>query len=408
MTSKNYKKGVAKKSPKKKSTARKAGAEGGSVRARKQATKSAKKSAKRDPARTKSVVKSLSFSKAAASIRRSAPFQAIITSSSLNLDKLLMAKENWSNELLRPRAPGAFRALSAATSPAPENNVVGVGIGERIDGGRHTGVMALKFFVRVKYGDDQLTPSDRLPASIDGLPTDVEEVGTFRRFQLPDPRTMIRPGPPGCSVGFEDPDGQVVMAGTFGALVKRGARRFVLSNNHVLADENHLPVGALTFQPGFLDAGIPPSTAPIARLSAFVELRASQPNFVDCAISEVDDDSLVSNSIIKIGVPKGPATAQANMIVHKFGRTTGYRVGFVDTTMMDVLVDYAIGTLTFHDQIIIKGLNGQAFSDEGDSGALIVERNTSRAIGLLFAGSPSHTIANHISDVFQALNVSLS
>lgn len=340
--------------------------------------------------------------------KRTALFSSFLASSSLDIDKLMAAKENWSKQLLRPRPVGAFRSLSAATSPSPENNVVGVGIGERIDGGRHTGVMALKFFVRVKYGDDQLTSSDRLPQSVDGLPTDIDEVGTFRRFQTPDPRTMIRPGPPGCSVGFEDPDGQVVMAGTFGALVKRGTRRFVLSNNHVLADENQLPIGALTFQPGFLDSGVPPSTAPIGRLSAFVELSASQPNLVDCAISEVNDVALVTNSIMKIGVPKGTSTAQSNMIVHKFGRTTGYRVGFVDVTMMDVLVDYAIGSLTFQDQIIIKGLNGQAFSDEGDSGALIVERNTSRAIGLLFAGSASHTIANHIGDVFQALNVSLS
>ena len=106
--------------------------------------------------------------------------------------------------------------------------------------------------------------------------------------------------------------------------------------------------------------------------------------------------------------PKGATPAQSNMIVHKFGRTTGYSVGFVETTLMDVLVDYEIGTLTFQDQIIIKGLNGLAFSAAGDSGALIVERNTSRAIGLLFAGSATHTIANHIGDVFKALNVSLS
>jgi hypothetical protein len=320
----------------------------------------------------------------------------------------MAAKEHWSAQLLRPRSVGSFHLLSAATSPSPESNVVGVGIGEQIDGGRHTGVMALKFFVRVKYGDDQLTSSDRLPESVDGMPTDIEEVGTFRRLQIQDPRTMLRPGPPGCSVGFEDPNGQIAMAGTFGALVKRGARGFVLSNNHVLADENQAPIGAPTFQPGFLDAGDPPNTAAIGALSAFVALRSPEPNLVDCAISEISNLALVTNSILKIGVPKGTATAQSNMIVHKFGRTTGYRVGFVDTTMMDVLVDYAMGSLTFHNQIIVKGLNGQAFSDEGDSGALVVERNTSRAIGLLFAGSTSHTIANHIGDVFQALNVSLA
>jgi hypothetical protein len=67
-----------------------------------------------------------------------------------------------------------------------------------------------------------------------------------------------------------------------------------------------------------------------------------------------------------------------------------------------------MGTITFRDQIVIKGINGEAFSDTGDSGALVVERNTSRAVGLLFAGSSSHTLANHISDVFEMLNVSLA
>src|SRR5687768_7062872 len=117
-------------------------------------------------------------------------FSSFVAYSPRDIDKMMTLKESWSKQLLRPRPGGAFRAMSAATSPSPDSNVVGVGIGERIDGGRHTGVMALKFLVRVKYGDDQITPSDRLPESIDGLPTDIEEVGTFRRFQL-DPRTMI-------------------------------------------------------------------------------------------------------------------------------------------------------------------------------------------------------------------------
>ena len=330
---------------------------------------------------------------------------AFLTAST-NIDRLLKTKEDWSKTLLRPRPRAALRSLNEATGPAPENNVVGVGIGERIENGRHTGILALKFLVRVKYGADQLTASDRLPESVDGLPTDVEEVGTFRAFQSQDPQSMLRPSPPGCSVGFEDPSGQLVMAGTFGALVRRGARRFILSNNHVLANENELPIGAPTFQPGFLDAGIPPTTGAIGALSAFAELQATD-NLVDCAISEVFDLSLVTNAIIRIGVPSGVAPAQTSMPVHKFGRTTRYRAGRIDSTMMDVSVDYQMGTLTFRNQIVIKGINGEPFSDQGDSGALIVERNTPRAVGLLFAGSSSHTLANHISDVFQTLNVSL-
>jgi hypothetical protein len=53
-------------------------------------------------------------------------------------------------------------------------------------------------------------------------------------------------------------------------------------------------------------------------------------------------------------------------------------------------------------------LNGQSFSDSGDSGSLILTRDSQLAVGLLFAGSASHTIANHIDDVLQALNVTLA
>jgi hypothetical protein len=60
----------------------------------------------------------------------------------------------------------------------------------------------------------------------------------------------------------------------------------------------------------------------------------------------------------------------------------------------------------FVDQMIIVGEAG-SFSESGDSGSLIVRRPGNRATGLLFAGSGSHTIANHIGDVLAALGVRL-
>jgi len=95
------------------------------------------------------------------------------------------------------------------------------------------------------------------------------------------------------------------------------------------------------------------------------------------------------------------------MVVHKFGRTTSYRAGRVASISTDVKIRYDMGEVAFRRQIIIRGLNNQPFSDHGDSGSLILERSTQKAIGLLFGGSPSHTIANHIEDVLQALNVTL-
>lgn len=363
----------------------------------------------------KSAAKSASKQRSSSKPAKVFSFSAALSSG--ELDHVVAAKEALSEKLFQPERAETFMAMSAAASPAVDDNLVGIGVGEKISAGKYTGVTCVKLLVRIKYSKFQLSADQHLPESINGLPTDVEEVGTFRRLEAavaaplaaaPNPRTKIRPAPPGCSVGFRDPANKIIMAGTFGALVKRGQRIFVLSNNHVLADENGLPIGSPIFQPGFLDAGNPPNNGQIAQLSAFAQLQAAAANIVDCAIAEVNDPSLVTNSILMIGPPAGTAVAQNDMVVHKFGRTTNYTVGRITSVNTDVRVKYDLGTLLFKRQIIIKGLNSQPFSAAGDSGSLIVERATGRAVGLLFAGSETNTIANHIGDVFQTLNVRLA
>ena len=93
------------------------------------------------------------------------------------------------------------------------------------------------------------------------------------------------------------------------------------------------------------------------------------------------------------------------MMVHKFGRTTSYTVGRVDSIDTDVIVEYETGEFTFDNQIIIRETNHTMFSDSGDSGSLILQRGTNTAVGLLFGGGPGHTIANHIGDVLRSLRV---
>lgn len=350
--------------------------------------------------------------------KQTSPRAAVLALASFGNDQLaglVAAKESLAQQLLPADRVRSFTARRPiATSPDPNENVVGVGVGEKVVDGKYTGVMAVKLLVRFKYGENQISSEHRLPSIFNGFPTDVEEVGTFRRFEavpaaevFPDPRTRIDPAPPGCSIGFQDPANQFVMAGTFGALVVRGEQQFILSNNHVLADENNLPTGSAIFQPGFLDAGNPPNNDQIGQLAQFVELQAGSPNSVDAAIAAVSNPALVTNSILRIGPPQGNAAAQRDMVVEKFGRTTGYTVGRVTSVNTDVIVEYNVGELVFQRQIIIKGLNNQAFSAAGDSGSLIVERSTGRAVGLLFAGSSTNTIANHIEDVLHELNVEL-
>jgi Peptidase family S64 len=340
-----------------------------------------------------------------------------VAAASLRVQDLRAAKNELAARLIHSRA-GATRARASAASASPTDNVVGVGIGEKLTAGSETGILAVKFFVRKKYPEGQLGSKQALPSSLNGLPTDVEEVGDFRAFRrgsakpaaataMPNPRTRMRPAQPGSSVGFADPANQFVMAGTFGALVKDKSRLYVLSNNHVLADENQLPAGSPIFQPGLLDDG-DQATDQIAKLKRAVRLRAGVANKVDAAIAEVLKASLVSNAILHIGPPKSRSRrAQIGMEVHKFGRTTSYTAGRVTSVETDVSVQYDTGVFTFADQIIIVGLSG-SFSASGDSGSLILERSTQKAVGLLFAGSNSHTIANHIAKVLRAFRVRMA
>ncbi|HZO86946.1 MAG TPA: hypothetical protein VFB38_01305 [Chthonomonadaceae bacterium] len=338
--------------------------------------------------------------------------QALFTALAQRREAFQAAKREWSARLLRPTEPAA-RMGGILPGPTPDQNVVGVAIGEKVTRGKPTGIPALKFLVQVKYPDAQIAARERLPKVVDGLVTDVEQVGRLRRLvaappAVANPRARLRPAPPGCSIGFRDPKRRFVMAGTFGALVRddQGAQ-YILSNNHVLADENQLPLGSPIYQPGLLDGGRVRRDK-IATLTRFVPLQTDGTNQADCAIARALNNSLVTNAILEIGPPQGTTAAAIDMVVHKFGRTTSYTVGHIVSADADVKVDYDTGQYVFAGQMLVVGLNNQPFSDAGDSGSLIVERSTGQAVGLLFAGSSSHTIANPIETALSLLNVTLA
>jgi hypothetical protein len=318
---------------------------------------------------------------------------------------------------LAARRAGAHAAAGPVASGRRNPNIVGVGIAEKTVAGKPTGVLAVKFFVKSKFPRTAVPARLRLPKSIDGLPVDVEESGPFRALRrssrrvsaaavMPNPRQRMRPALPGCSIGFRIAGDQFVMGGTFGALVKTTRARYILSNNHVLADENRLGAGAPIYQPALLDQGDVDSDQ-IAELTRFIKLRANRYNRVDAAIARPLRQTLVGKDILHIGPPTGTAAAEIDMMVHKFGRTTSYTAGRVVSIETDVTVEYETADFTFENQIIIIGTGGQ-FSDSGDSGSIILQRGTNKAIGLLFGGSSSHTIANHIGSVLRSLRVRMA
>ncbi|MBX5187214.1 MULTISPECIES: hypothetical protein [unclassified Rhizobium] len=321
-----------------------------------------------------------------------------------DLSHLAEAKTAVSQRFLSPEA-GVVRALAVrrVVSPTPNVNLQGVGIGFKIVSGRTTSEPALKFYVRRKRPKSEIGTDDLLPEQVDGIATDVEEIGFLQ--PLANPRAH-RPAQPGCSMGFADPDPLNLLAGTFGALVEDSQGRYVLSNNHVLADQNRQAFGTAIFEPSPFDGGDTEKDK-IAELEGYVPLDVSQANYVDGAIARLLQPNLAVADILGIGPPAGAKSAALNTIVEKFGRTSGYTRGYIESISTDLKVPYDIGTILFHDQIAIRSIDALPFSEQGDSGALVLEQTTGIAIGLLFAGSPTVSFANHISDVLDSFGVNL-
>jgi hypothetical protein len=179
-----------------------------------------------------------------------------------------------------------------------------------------------------------------------------------------------------------------VTAGTLGGFVRRRQDGSIclLSNNHVLADENQARVGEAILQPGAHDEGEQPDDI-VAELADFVELKHQRANAVDAAaarlLERIEHDP---RSLGDLGKLSGIGMADFEQGVAKIGRTTGLTRGQVTAIELEgVAVGFGqLGVVRFDGQIEIQGNEGP-FSSGGDSGSLIVDASC-RAVALLFAG----------------------
>lgn len=230
----------------------------------------------------------------------------------------------------------------------------------------------------------------------------------------------------GCSGGnILDKTSMYCCSGTLGSSVKdANGTLYILSNNHVLARSNQAALGEDVNHPGMIDQNCGTSGV-VADLSKFVTLkfksgRSVPLNTVDAAIAQIRSGAVRTDGfILDIGtLSANTVGAFVGQAVQKSGRTTGYTVGSVAAVNVTVDVGYskscggaANQVARFVNQIRITP---GSFSAGGDSGSLIVEAGTvdpntgkPRAVGLLFAGSSSSTLANPISSVLSSLGVSM-
>jgi len=279
------------------------------------------------------------------------------------------------------------------------DNVVGVAASLKVRGGQPTDTWSLTVLVEKKLPLEEVAEESRVPGELDGVPTDVLEVGRPEALVF---NARVRPALPGFSIGHHD-----ITAGTFGCLVRdirpqSDGDYLILSNNHVLAAVNAGRPGDLILQPGPFDGGVYPSDA-VATLERFEPITFGMTgyNVVDAAVAKPLFSRNVVAAIIGQAMPRGIDQATVGQLVIKVGRTTQVTVGRVTATDATIAVGYgAAGTAIYRHQIITT-----AMSAGGDSGSLLMSNPALDAVGLLFAGSAVITIYNHISEVEVALGV---
>ena len=215
-------------------------------------------------------------------------------------------------------------------------------------------------------------------------------------------------------------------SGTLGAQVADSSgQTYILSNNHILAEDNLGQIGDAIMQRGYVDT-VPPcsttGTIVVANLSKFVPISFTTHNAVDAAIAATVSGQVATNgAILGIGpVSRTPVAAAVNMAVEKSGRS-----GVSSGTISQVGVTAAVGgygvcgcgqsgqpacqTAVFVKQI---GITPGTFIQPGDSGSLVVKTPAAGAranpVGLIFAGSSSMAIANPISSVLKLLGVTMA
>lgn len=147
--------------------------------------------------------------------------------------------------------------------------------------------------------------------------------------------------------------------------------RYGFSNNHVIASLGGAPVGSAVFQ----------ASNRIGGLRAFIQLDQRVWNTADLALFTLDSGQAAQWTHPS---PKGSHGAYPGLRVYKHGYSTKATEGVVTSSNGALLVELAGVGFWFNGVISIQGHHG-AFSEGGDSGALVMTKEGHNATAILFA-----------------------
>lgn len=259
-----------------------------------------------------------------------------------------------------------------------------------------------KLAVSVQRPD--LLESRELDRIVDAASGEVEIAFVGPGFKQSGNPRRVRPLEIGCSIGHPN-----ITAGTLGCFVESPDDGLcVLSNNHVLADEDRAPPASEIVQPGRRDGGVAPADA-VATLARVIPLSGDTPNRMDAATASVHDVGIDPGRVPDVGNLQGVADITGHEPLAKVGRTSGLTRGRVFAIDVDgISLSYERGTLVFDGVIQIVGEDG-LFTRAGDSGSLVVtDEDQPQAVALHFGGlSNGQSVCAPISAVLAEVNATL-
>lgn len=309
-----------------------------------------------------------------------------------------------------------------------------VSIGLKEVNGHITDTLCIRIYVLEKKDNTQLTAQEVLPSEINGIPTDVNVIPNFNACI---DNNAYRPLRGGIQISnrivAQDPENfaNEIAHGTLGCVVIDNVtgRPALLSNHHVLM-ANNARKGDRIYPPA-------PAIIPDVHFDALPYHPTDDVNAigriirgvinekVDAAIAAIDfprinGDMQFTDEINGLSVggrPEknsivGQARAIAGQTVFKVGEVSGRTEGRIVDVNYPVTAFAIEGVKrTFTGQIAIQSIKpNEHFSEKGDSGSVIIDIHNN-VVGLLFASNgnarPQITLANHIADVVDALNISV-
>jgi hypothetical protein len=175
------------------------------------------------------------------------------------------------------------------------------------------------------------------------------------------------------------------------------------------------PKGTPVVQPGPYDGGQAPDDI-VGYTYKWVTVKPPPtPNLVDCACFKPTNTAIVSDRIIDVDLrPLNPVDPTLNMKVMKVGRTTGLTHGEVSVVGVsnEQVEDHSGNLVAIFNDIfeilvpipyppneVVKCVPG-SFGCGGDSGSTILEEDTSRPVGLLFAGG---TVTDEEGNIYNSI-----